>query len=221
MFKCVAGLVATLSILATVQAAPTLPSYLLSTAAGPPLEVAYLLANASVPAGIEIHEADDVYPTPRPDFNRQTEARVPAGDLLRAFNTHHSDYEAMLTDGVFIIRPTTGRVGFLDAPSTIHAPVTVIGTMTAEHHVFSPLDPRLLSPTVGGGMGVEVAKGLRARVVLDGSHGRVLDTLNQIAIQVPGAWQVTTRRIGDEFHIVRIGYIYARGQGTAEQIGGR
>jgi hypothetical protein len=182
---------------------------MLSMGSQPPLEIAFLLADASVPCGIELREADDVYPElpSKPALDRSR--RVPIEDFVRAFNSARRDYRASLTDATIVIRPTTGILPFLDSPSAIAEPVTVTGTMDALRRVFSPLDSRLLGPTIGTGIGSEVAKNLTRPFVLDGSGGRrVIDTLNQIARQVPGAWQTTTRDVNGTPKMVAFGFIY-------------
>lgn len=186
------------------------PSYLVSLANRPPLEFAFLLASASIPAGIEVRQSDDIYPGPSRVVTRPTEGRVPAEDLVQAFNAAHEDYRAFLMGGVFVIRPVRGRSLFLDAPSAIDPPATVVGTMEAERRIFSPIDPRLLGPALAGGIGREAARGLSTRFTLDGTAGRrVIDTLNQIVLQMPGAWQVTTGLRGKELTILEFGFIYA------------
>lgn len=206
--------------LATAQTDATIPAPLLSMAKRPPLEVALLLANTSVPSGIEIHESDDLYPTPAPDFSLPPAARIPASDVVRAFNAAHSDYQARLMDGVFVIRPTNGRLEFLDMPSAIRSRAAIIGTTTAERRIFSHLDAELLQPVASSVGGWAAANGLTAHVILDGTRRRVIDTMNQIVQQVPGAWQVTTRQDGDETRIVSFGYIYTNGSRVTHRIDG-
>lgn len=199
-------------VFATVMigAGRQVPAYLVSLADRPPLEFAFLLASASIPSGIEVRQPDDTYPGPPRAGTQPSERTVSAEELMQAFNAAHEDYRAVLMDGVFVIRPVRGRSAFLDVPSSIDPPTTVAGTMEAERRIFSPLDPRLLGPAIGGGIGREAARGLSTHFILDGTAGRrVIDTLNQIVLQMPGAWQVTTGLRGKEPTVVEFGLIYA------------
>jgi hypothetical protein len=92
---------------------------------------------------------------------------------------------------VLLIRPVTGTLPFLDAPSPIARKLRVTGFMAAARRVFADLDPRLNDPILNS-IG---HKGDDVPVMLDGSRGRtVMDTLNQIVTQAPGrVWVVTTR----------------------------
>lgn len=222
MLKCVAFLGVLVGTVVTAQAPRTVPSYLLAEAQRPPLEFAFVLANASVPSGIEVKGSDDVYPKRRQGDDRDDRdqaKQVPASDLVMAFNAQHRDYTATLMDNVFVIRPVDGRARFLDGPSTIAPPVTVVGIMLAERTIFAPLDPRLLGPAVGS-YPREALKGLTARIVLDGTKGRtVIHTLNQIALQMPGAWQVTTQQRGREWEVTEFGFIYSGFSGTRNGLG--
>ena len=217
MFRWAVGILC-IAIPVSAQRPPMVPAYLLSAVERPPLEVTFLLAKAGIPCGIEIRESDDVVPRPPADSGRDLSQQVPASMVVQAFNEYHREYRAALVNGVFVIRPSVGTASFLDSPSVIVPPITVVGTMEAIRRILSPLDTRLLSPHIGGGIGPEAAKGLTARFVLDGSGPRsVIDTLNQLVLQMPGAWEVTTRQYGQEWKIAKFGFIYgdrSRSQGT-------
>jgi hypothetical protein len=209
VLKYFVGLGTLVSAVAMAQPPQTVPATLLTIAERPPLEFVALLANASIPAGIEVKASDDVYPMRPASYNRNEPKQVPISDLVTAFNTHHSDYTATLMADAIVVRPVDGRASFLDHPSTIDPPVTIVGVMDAERAIFAPLDARLLGPAIGGGLGREAARGLSTSFTLDGTGGRrVIDTLNQLARQMLGAWQVTTEERGRDWHVAKFGFIY-------------
>lgn len=200
-------------VLAAVAQRPLMvPSDLLSQVKRAPLEFAVFLANASVPTGIEIKEGDDAYPRRPPIARKESQAieQIPVIDLVMAFNAQQRDYSAAVIGDVFVIRPTSGRAAFLDSASRIVPRVAVVGVIEAERTILSPLSPGLLTPMIGAGSGSEALKGLTTEFVLDGSDGRtVLDTLNQIVLRLPGAWQATTRERQGRSEIVKFGFIYS------------
>jgi hypothetical protein len=188
------------------RAVERVPSYVVAAARRAPLELAYALAEESVPTGIEIRESDVA-----------VHARVSHGEgdrtvtlsaVAQAFNEHHREYRASVSDGVFVIRLADSIPRFLDEPSTLVNPVVVTGVMDAERAIFAQLDPRLRGPAIGGGIGAVAGAGLRARVSLDGRGKSVAQTLNEIVRQVPGAWQVTTFQVGREWRVAAFGFIY-------------
>jgi hypothetical protein len=174
------------------QVGVTVPSSLLVAAQRSPVEFAMALANASVPAGLEIRESDDVPPDARPTSKVDREREVPVSEVVKAFEARRRDYRVVVMQGVLVIRPIDGTLSFLDEASTIDPPVSVVGVMASVRRVLSPLDPRL-SGVVLNSYG---RKGEDVPVMLDGSGGRqVIDTLNQIVKQAPPrTWVVTTRR---------------------------
>lgn len=220
MLRYSVALAAAFGSLAAAQAPSEVPAALMAFASRPPMEVVFLLASASVPAGIEVRESDDIVPKPPPEFAPQPVKRVAASAFVQAFNDARRDYQAVWSDGVFVIRPLEVRAPFLDSASTIVQAEAVIGTMEALRTVLAPLDPRLREPVLGGGMGREAARGHTASISLDGRGRRVIDTLNQIVTQTPGAWKVTTRRNGKEGLIVSFGYVYARGSYVGSRMPG-
>jgi hypothetical protein len=197
------------SSVALGQPSQTVPASLLERAQRSPVEIVWLLADASIPSGIEFRESDDIYPGPI-DFNLDRNRTAADGELVRTFNDWHRDYHAVLMDGVFVIRPADGTVRFLDERSMIDLPVTVTalptGGMGAERRLFSPLDPGLLGPTGGSSCRVD-----NDPILLDGSGGRnVIDLLNQIALQARATWYVTTRKHADDWQVAAFGMIYPR-----------
>jgi hypothetical protein len=104
-----------------------------------------------------------------------------------------------------------GRLEFLDSPSPIQTPTTIVGLTQALRTIFSPIKPRPPnSVTVGSAMGNEAGKALTERFTLDGSNGRtVIEALNQVTLQHPGAWWVTTRLIKDKWQPTELGFVYS------------
>jgi hypothetical protein len=184
-----------------------------------PWEFAMLLANASVPSGLELLDIDDVRPLKRPDFSLDRTAKIPANDLVKAFNSQHSDYHATLMDGVFVIRPVVRPVRFLDQPCALNSPIVVTGLLSAARRLFAPLDPSLSNGLGTTGSFVNAAPdelGENIPITVDGDR-RVIDNLNQIVRQSPRTWYVVTKsRPDNERRIIRFGFIHSQGA-TIEQ----
>jgi len=173
------------------------------------------------PAGFEMRESDDVFPL-RPTAVPEGQSTVALTEVVDAFNRANRSYHAEIVDGVLVVRPIDSRVTFLDRPSPISEPTTQIGVLRAIRFVLSPLNPRLLDGVViGSTLGLRAFEGLSLSIALDGPQSRhVIDTLNQIALQVPGAWQVVTRRVADEAEIVQYGFIYTDSARTRSRMPG-
>lgn len=192
------------------QAVMTVPSSLHVFVSRSPVEFTMALANTSVPSGLEIRESDNVMPSSPPAVSVDPKERVALSDLVESFNAQHSDYTAVvMRGGVTVVRPTSGRLAFLDQPSSISQVVTVTGAMAAARRVFAALDPGLAGPVLNsaGHRGDDVP------LVLDGRDGQtVTDTLNQIVTQAPGrAWVVTTRQEQNTVRVVGFGFLEADG----------
>jgi len=207
----VVAVVACFGVAVVAQRPLTVPRDLLATVERPPLEFAMVLSAEAIPAGIEIKDADDVVPFKPPVFKAERDLnQVPLGDLVDAFDAANDDYGAALIDGVFVIRPREGRAAFLDAPSSLDGVVMVTGLMEAQQAIFAQLSPRVLDPMIRVDHGGEAAKAFVTEFSLDGTGGRrVVDTLNEIALKMPGAWQVTTREHDGEAEIAKFGFIYS------------
>jgi hypothetical protein len=206
-----------LAILIVLVAAPnlivnqnsiTVPSSLVLAASGRLVEFAFALAEASVPAGLEIREIDDGSPL-RPSSISDKNLRVPLDDVITAFNWRQQEYHAVMRRGVMVIRPVSGNLPFLGRQSPITQEVRTTALMAAETRVFADLDPVLRGPILNS-IG---HKGDDIPVTLDGSGGRtVIDTLNQIVTQAPGrVWVVTTREESDGICAVSFGLFQAGG----------
>jgi hypothetical protein len=193
-----------------------IPSSLLASAQLPPLQLAFLLVKASVPLGIELRQSDDIVARRTPAFNGEQNKTIPASDLVTAFNAQHGDYLAVLVNGVFVIRPREGTSRFLDSKSTIDR-LSVTGIRTAQRRIFSGLDPKLLGVVLNS-MGRE---GDDTEVLLDGRDGRtVIDLLNDIVLQFPSGWQVTTHQVGNEWQVAAFGIIYPNGSRNMHPMSG-
>lgn len=197
----------------TAQAPPTVPRFLLDALDWPVIEFARLLASSSVPAGVELHQ-DDALTRPPRRMTGDTTDRIPMTDLVERFNRAQADYVAAAVDDAFVIRPEEGRVRFLNSPSYLTPGANVMGLMMAIRTILSPLDIRPRGGIVGSVMGNEAAKGRTKEFVLVGGGRSVIDTLNQLATQMPGAWTMTTRRENGEWEIVQYGFFYTDGAGT-------
>ena len=191
------------------QTGLTVPSSLLLAASRSPVEFMMALAYASIPAGLEIRESDDVVPSRPPAFAIDRKQTVSLDGLVATFNAAHPDYHAVVMRGVTVVRPINGTLSFLDEPSSLSQVVTVTGAMAAARRVFAAVNPGLTGPILNS-MG---HKGDDIPVVLDGSGGRtVIDTLNQIVTQAPGrSWMVTTREEQDGVRVIDFGFIEADG----------
>jgi hypothetical protein len=199
-----------LGVSATKQAADTVPEYLVAATERPLSEFVLLVANASIRAGLEVKEADNAQrgAVVQPKSER---IQIPRDQLVDAFNARRPGYHAAWLGDVLLIRPVLGRMEFLDSPSPIQAPTTIVSLTQALRTIFSPIKPRPPnSVAVGSAMGNEAGKALTERFTLDGSNGRtVIDTLNQVTLQHPGAWWVTTRLIEDTWQPTELGFVYS------------
>lgn len=190
------------------QTPRTVPAYLLTAVDWPLAEFCRLAARVT-PSGFETRELDDVAPL-RSTAVPEGQATATLTELVAAFNRANRIYRAESIDGVLVVRPVEGRSRLLDSPSPIIQPTTQIGVMASIRRILLPSDPE--GVRAGSAMGLRAAEGLSKPITLDGSGSRrVLDTLNQVAVQTPGAWQVITRRAADETQIVRYAFIYSDG----------
>ena len=207
------------------QTGLTVPSAVRVAAEASPVEFAMALANAAVPAGLEIRESDNVMPASWPTINGRRPAwfnadridRIAMTELIDAFNASRRDYRAVLMGQVLVIRPVDGTFAFLDQASAISSPTRVTGAMAAARRVFADLVP--MSGVAPNSIG---HKGDDLPVVLDGGGLRVIDTLNQIVLQAPPrTWVVTTRQDAHEVRVVSIGLIEADGSRRTLGLGAR
>jgi hypothetical protein len=209
LFCCAACIVATLGV-AVKEQTDTVPFYLVAAAERPFAEFMMLVAHASVRAGIELKEIDNAAVTGTPIRPKGETKQVPREELVAAIHARKPGYQATWDRDVLLIRPVNGRLKFLDTPSTLTSATAIVGVMQSLRTIMAPLDPRLLRPAVGTGRGWEALRALSANITLDGSNGRtVIDTLNQVVLQNPGAWHVMTRFEGGEWRVSEFGFSYS------------
>ena len=193
------------------QVQSTVPSSLLSSVGSSPIEFTVLLAEASVPSGLEIKEPGDSRSRPVPYADADSGRRIPATQLAARFNAVHSDYHALVMDGVFVIRPVGDNAAFLDERSAIDPPISITGRMQAARRIFG-MHGAILGSTFS-------LEGEDKPIVLDGTGGRkVIDTLNEIVMQSPSAWQVTTRKQGNQWRVVAFGFIRKDGSSSIQPL---
>src|SRR3954467_13380966 len=92
---------------------PRVPAALLGGAAGSPVAVLMLLADAGVPSGLEIRASDPWFPAVKPEFATPREPTIPAATFVDAFNTAHSTYRGTVEDGVIVIRLVGRNAAYL------------------------------------------------------------------------------------------------------------
>ncbi len=204
-------------LIVLAQAASGVPASLLDAASADPMTFTSRLADARIPAGLEIREGDIQPIRSRP--NRPPVAAEPQQQLvslervIAAFNKQHSDYVASVEDGVLVIRPLRGRAEYLST-RPFSGEITGTGLMRVAEKIFAPLDRHLDQPGGRPGSrlgqpGIEVDYGDQLQVTLDGlANLTVLDALNRMATQAPGhPWVVVTA--GAPTKPVRYGFVHA------------
>jgi hypothetical protein len=198
------------------------PAALLAAADRDPVAFVMLLAEAAIPAGLEVREPD-AHPKSGQRFDLPRDAgtapMAAANDLIAAFNRAHPEYQAAMADGVIVVRPATRVPDYLDQPSTL-GQFTGKGLMRVAEHLFAPLDPKLAAPggrlgSYPGAIGVEVDRGEQLQITVDGRGLTNLGVLNQVARQAAGhPWLVVVDDIARTPHIVRVGFINRAGTTT-------
>jgi hypothetical protein len=169
------------------------------------------LVDAGIPAGIELPERDMPRSFPAP-LTLDPAVTMPAAELAALFNERHPDYRADVQDGVFVIRPASGRAAYLDQPAP--APrMQVRGLMAATRRLFGPLDPKLETPAGKASPPIGGVDESGETIVLDlAPAGKpVLRVLNEIVSHAPHrAWLALT---ADSMppRVSQIGYIRPNG----------
>src|SRR5580704_9503588 len=103
----------TVGLTVRVPAATQAPAGLIATAGAAPGVFTDYLVEASIPAGIELRQADMPLTFPPKIAIDRTNA-IAASELVNTFNDRQRGYRAALVDGVFVIRPVAGRAAYLD-----------------------------------------------------------------------------------------------------------
>jgi len=132
------------------------------------------------------------------------------------FNKFHADYQAVIMDGVVVVRSEGPRAPYLDSPSEVKLE-TITGLSLAERRIFAGLDPRL--NTSGGVAGSFLGasadeRGEFSAVVLDGHGHAVVEVLNQLAKQSGRGWLVETREDNGRVRVLAFGLVLRPGSIT-------
>jgi hypothetical protein len=190
------------------RAGRQVPAALAEVAGVDPYAFARYLAEASVPAGIEMREADRSTRTMR-ELSLQDGRTISLEDLAEVFNSAHVDYRAEIAGGILHVAPIEGRSPYLDDDAR-QEQVTVTGLMTVMQVLFAPLD-RSLTP--GGVRASALARsdvdhGEQARIDLHTVGLTRREVLNAVARSMPGhVWLVTTA--GTPPTINQVGFIHS------------
>lgn len=200
------------SLVVFAQPGTQVPVGLLAAAQNSPVEFVMALADASVPAGLEIR-ASERTPRRKPELNIAPQPTQSIAELVRVFNEFHRDYRAALVDDVLVIRPSDKRSAYLDQQSTIGRP-TVTGLFPAIRTVFSSLHPSVnpRGGIVGSTTGVGPEEDFHGSVfTLDGQGHTVIQVLNQIARQTRRAWFVGISNDDSSPRIIEFGIVHRGG----------
>lgn len=203
------------------QRDPEVPSALLVAAQQSPLELVMALADASVPAGLELLSSDRL-PRRKPAFDVEPRPTVGLTDLRQAFNTRHADYRAAVLDDVLVVRPTRRTAAYLDQDSNLE-PIVITGVMAAARKIFADLDPALARPGGLAGSAINLdpqERGEYTDVSLDGRGRKVIDVLNQLAKQSQRAWVVITSNDDRPPRVLEFGLIHRGGSSTRVSLSG-
>jgi hypothetical protein len=214
---------------APAQTGNAVPASLLAAAGADPTSFVHLLAEAGVPAGLEIRKTDFQRrfglskPWDPADWTQEKlarQAKVPIERVVSAFNERHAEYRATLIDMVVVIRPVPQRVTYLDGPAPFGR-LRVVGLMTIAERVFASLDPTLDGP--GGRPGSSLGqadRGWNLELSVTGVGLNILEALNEIVRQAPGhQWLVVTTD-GDRPRIERFGFLHRNGATSEHPIPG-
>jgi len=79
-------------------------------------------------------------PRLKPDFDLSKASTVPLRQVVGDFNKFHADYQAVIMDGVVVVRSEGPRAPYLDSPSEVKLE-TITGLSLAERRIFAGLDP--------------------------------------------------------------------------------
>lgn len=203
-----------------LQPGSQVPAALLAAVGEPPLVFIGLLAEAAVPAGLEIKQPERFRPASKAyDIDRDSTTSV--AELIKVFNLSNRDYRAESMADVVVIRPAERKAAYLDS-SAPPGWISGRGLMSMTEKLFAPLHPTL---AISGGrpgsllspMGMEIDRGENVQLTVDATRRRVIDVLNEIAKQAPGhPWLVTTDDPAAK--IVRFGFMHRHGTTTEQPL---
>jgi hypothetical protein len=223
-------LVALLAALGARPAGADVPASLLSFADAHPLTVLHLLAEALVPAGLELKAVDHREfpsvawrwnpvdsPVGRERFSLDT--RSSTDEFIAAFNRSQVRYRAESRHGVLVIRPVAGGAGYLES-RPLSGRLAATGLLRFAEKVFKPLDDRLDGPggragSLLGRPGEELRRD-DVEIVVEASGLSVIDVLNDAARLAPGYPWLVVSSDDDEPRIERVGFGF--GGGTTREI---
>jgi hypothetical protein len=211
-----------LALTLNAQVVAVAPVSVQQAASADPLSFVLVLAEAGIPAGLELRDADRRQASSMRPMTREqmsAEPTVPLEGVLAAFNQSHPDYRAEVVDGVVVVRPVTGRSGYLDS----FAPNRTLsgqGLMRIAEKVFAPLDSRLDQPggRIGSTLspiGVTVDRGEGLDLAIEARGRTVLSVLNELA-RHGHPWLVVTSSERKGSPITRYGFAH-RYRTTSEQ----
>ena len=215
--------VSLLAICAAVPQGPAavarVPASVLRLVGGSPLTLAMALADASVPAGLEIKQTDWAAPHPHFDLTRD-DAFISEIELVAAFNERHSAYRAVIIDGVIVIRPIASQPDYLDSEAK-EFQVQGRGLVSIASRLFEPLKnggSRLgQTGSMLSAVGVDVDRGDNIALTVDSRGQAVLTVLNGIVMQAPGhVWLVVVA--ADSRTPLRFGFVHQSGTTTERAI---
>jgi len=194
-----------------VQVPVSIPSFVVEEAAKPqPIAFCLALLRVRIPCGMEIREEDYRWGF-RPDHDRPLGEAGPLAEAVKVFEQRHPNYRVAVDSTAVVIRPRFQSLPFLDSVSPVREEKTVTGPLKSVKTVFAGLYPRL----AGGGVELNSMgyPGWDRKVVLKGGQDRTAtDTLNQIAVQLPGyAWLVTTKAVEGRVQVVELSVLESNG----------
>jgi len=161
-------------------------------AKGEPISFATSLVTAGVPVGAELSVAD-MTPTVRPDVTRLSTRPPDVNVLVQIFNEAHAEYVAAIIGNVVVIRPSSLGLAYLDVPLRI-SPLVTTGAILALKHVFGPIQPSLAGDVIAGSRSVDPEEAGDLLTITFTPGGKVLDALNDLAVQASAGWLVATAR---------------------------
>lgn len=193
---------------------PKVPSGLLLVANRSPRELAAILADNGVAAGFELMRQDSESVHSSVDIDRGQYVAI--SDLAAAFNRSHAEYQAVVVDGVLVVRPSFKRLSLLDLPSLTTTPVVVAGLMSALRTILSG-QSRPVSGGIGGSGPPPLTQCLEDDVMpitLDGTSHSHLELLNDVARQSSHVWYVISDATSNEPKPVAFGLLHRGGRFT-------
>ena len=220
------GIILLVPVLAHASAAQegSVPASVIEWASTDPLTLVELLAEAGVPAGLEVPDSErQALLKKRRQWNPAVmnrerlrgEPSRPLADLVNAFNKAQSRFVSAAVDGVFVVRPAGVRSPYLD-DRPLTGRIEGEGLMRVAEKVFAPLDASLDKPggrlsSTPGIPGVDVDRGEGVHIAIENVEKlTVLQVLNEMTRRSGHAWMVTISGHEDP-RISAFGFIHRYG----------